>query len=245
MSGSYDSRILTLVANIPIALPPARQYVVLSASVNSSALGISIGDGNGDFTAWPAGLAIKFDRSIPARLISSVSQSVAIGFTDGGVTLVDSRNVPIGPTAATIIDGGDVALGARADAAATTDAGTFSLIALIKRLLSKTGAATPNQYVTAFTTGSRAPGTISTGNVNIVLGAGNTNGILITSANLIAYPDTTAVLGFYESVTGAPLFQVTDSQFMASTGPIIIPPGAGLLYNATGGGWMSITYKIL
>ena len=142
MSGSYDSRILTLVANIPIALPPARQYVVLSASVNNSALGIAIGDGNGDFTAWPAGLAIKFDRSIPARLISSVSQSVAIGFTDGGVTLVDSRNVPIGPTAATIIDGGDVALGARADAAATTDTGTFSLIALFKRMLTRMGPVT-------------------------------------------------------------------------------------------------------
>lgn len=142
MSGSYDSRILTLVANIPIALPPARQYVVLSASVNSSALGIAIGDGNGDFTAWPAGLAIKFDRSIPARLISTVSQSVAIGFTDGGVTLVDSRNVPIGPTAATIIDGGDVALGARADAAATTDTGTFSLIALFKRMLTRMGPVT-------------------------------------------------------------------------------------------------------
>lgn len=37
-----------------------------------------------------------------------------------------------------IADGGDVALGAKADAAATTDTGTFSLIALIKRHLDRT-----------------------------------------------------------------------------------------------------------
>lgn len=35
----------------------------------------------------------------------------------------------------TIADGSDVALGAKADAVATTNTGTFSLIALIKRLL--------------------------------------------------------------------------------------------------------------
>jgi hypothetical protein len=37
----------------------------------------------------------------------------------------------------TTADGDDVALGAKADAAATTDAGTFSLIALFKRLLER------------------------------------------------------------------------------------------------------------
>ena len=40
-------------------------------------------------------------------------------------------------TPVSIADGSDVAEGARADAAATTDAGTFSLIALVKRLLQK------------------------------------------------------------------------------------------------------------
>lgn len=42
-----------------------------------------------------------------------------------------------GGGATTIADGADVAMGARADAAATTDTGTFSLIALVKRLVSK------------------------------------------------------------------------------------------------------------
>lgn len=42
-----------------------------------------------------------------------------------------------GGDAVTIADGADVALGARDDTAATTDTGTFSLIALFKRLLQK------------------------------------------------------------------------------------------------------------
>lgn len=46
-----------------------------------------------------------------------------------------------GGGAVTVADGADVALGARADAAAATDAGTFSLISLFKRLLGKLPAA--------------------------------------------------------------------------------------------------------
>lgn len=42
-----------------------------------------------------------------------------------------------GGGAVTVADGADVAMGATADAAATSDAGTFSLIALFKRLLGK------------------------------------------------------------------------------------------------------------
>ena len=42
-----------------------------------------------------------------------------------------------GGGAVTIADGDDVALGAKADASATTDTGTFSLISLFKRLLEK------------------------------------------------------------------------------------------------------------
>lgn len=40
-------------------------------------------------------------------------------------------------TTGTVADGSNAALGAKADTAATTDGGTFSLIALVKRLLGK------------------------------------------------------------------------------------------------------------
>ncbi len=46
-------------------------------------------------------------------------------------------------TAMSIADGADVTQGAKADAAATTDTGTFSLIALFKRLLQKLTAQLP------------------------------------------------------------------------------------------------------
>jgi hypothetical protein len=53
------------------------------------------------------------------------------------VVAVNADGSPIGGgsggVATTIADGADVAQGARADAAATTDTGTFSLIALVKR----------------------------------------------------------------------------------------------------------------
>ncbi|MBV8060488.1 MAG: hypothetical protein JO253_03040 [Alphaproteobacteria bacterium] len=50
-----------------------------------------------------------------------------------------------GNVATTVADGANVTQGAKADAAATSDTGTFSLIALLKRLLTKTNPqAVPN-----------------------------------------------------------------------------------------------------
>ncbi|MGV3619129.1 MAG: hypothetical protein ACO1SV_27700 [Fimbriimonas sp.] len=49
-------------------------------------------------------------------------------------TYIDDE-VPTGPVS--IADGADIALGAKGDAAAATDTGEFSLIALVKRLLAK------------------------------------------------------------------------------------------------------------
>jgi hypothetical protein len=72
------------------------------------------------------------------------------GGSSGGLTDAELRASPVpvsGPLTDTQLrasaigvssaDGGQVTIGAKADAAATTDAGTFSLIALIKRLLGK------------------------------------------------------------------------------------------------------------
>lgn len=56
------------------------------------------------------------------------------------VIIDSSSTLPVsisGTVASSIVDGGDAAMGAKADAAAGTDTGTFSLISLFKRLLSK------------------------------------------------------------------------------------------------------------
>lgn len=64
-------------------------------------------------------------------VVGSGSAKISRSFSSGGSVTVT------GTVATTVTDGADAAVGAKADAAATTDAGTFSLIALIKRLLGK------------------------------------------------------------------------------------------------------------
>ena len=51
------------------------------------------------------------------------------------VVLADSSGAEKTTLATTVVDGGNVTLGAQADAAASTDTGTFSLVAFIKRSL--------------------------------------------------------------------------------------------------------------
>lgn len=59
-----------------------------------------------------------------------------------------------GASAVSIADGSSVALGAKSDTAATSDTGTFSLIALFKRLLSYFGGSAITEAITlSITTG--------------------------------------------------------------------------------------------
>jgi len=66
-----------------------------------------------------------------AVVVGSGTAKINRSFSSGGNVIVT------GTAATSVADGANVAIGARADAVATTDVGTFSLIALIKRLLSK------------------------------------------------------------------------------------------------------------
>ena len=140
----YDTRSYTLTANVQQSLPSAREFLIISASVDITAIGFNLGDNNGDFEVWPFGFAIGVtEGSIKARIQSSVTQTVVIAMIDGIATVKDNRFAPgAGSLPVTEADGANIALGARADAAATTDGGTFSLIALMKRLLSKVGPVT-------------------------------------------------------------------------------------------------------
>lgn len=150
MSGSpslhrgYDTRTYNLVANVAQSLPSAREFMIISATIDITALNFSMGDDNGDQEVWPFGVIIGIkDGSVKARIGSSVSQTVVIAMLDGDVTIKDNRFAPgAGSLAVTEADGANAALGAKADASATTDGGTFSLISLFKRMLSKMGPVT-------------------------------------------------------------------------------------------------------
>lgn len=69
------------------------------------------------------------------------SQNIPIRFVDingdGSEYAIAATLIGAGGSSIIIPDGADAALGAKADSAATSDTGTFSLIALFKRLLEK------------------------------------------------------------------------------------------------------------
>ena len=140
----YDTRTYTLTAGVQQSLPSAREFLIISASVDITAIGFNLGDNNGDFEVWPYGFAIGVtEGSVKARIQSSVTQTVVIAMIDGIATVKDNRFAPgAGTLPVTMADGASVALGARADASATTDGGTFSLISLFKRMLGKMGPVT-------------------------------------------------------------------------------------------------------
>lgn len=94
-------------------------------------------------------------------------------------------------SAVTVPDGADVALGATGDSAASSDSGTFSLIALIKRLLGKLpaslGAKAPTaslSTVPAAGTLTSRSGTITTGGTAQQLAAANANRLGFSVQNL-------------------------------------------------------------
>ena len=144
MRAGYDTRSYTLTAGVQQSLPSAREFLIISATVDITAIGFNLGDNNGDFETWPFGFAIGVtEGSVKARIQSSVTQTVVIAMIDGIATVKDNRFAPgAGSLPVTMADGASVALGARADASATTDGGTFSLISLFKRMLGKMGPVT-------------------------------------------------------------------------------------------------------
>lgn len=162
MSGSpslfrgYDTRTYNLVANVAQSLPSAREFMIISATIDITALNFSLGDDNGDQEIWPFGVIIGIkEGSVKARIGSTVNQTVVIAMLDGDVTVKDNRFAPgAGSLAVTEADGANAALGAKADASALNDVGTFSLIALFKRMLTRMGpvTATDGALITLGTT---------------------------------------------------------------------------------------------
>jgi hypothetical protein len=75
------------------------------------------------------------------------------------VTMVDDSGNTVTPGATTIADGADVTQGAKADSAAATDTGTFSIVALLKRLLQKLTAGVPVSGSATLYDGSQATST--------------------------------------------------------------------------------------
>lgn len=115
----------------------------------------------------------------------------------GGPASTDGNGKASAPVATYTTDGNNLALGAKADAAASTDTGTFSLLALFKRLLSKIPA------LGQATKSASLPVTLATDQ-----GAGSVSGTLQTAQTGNANGTPLAVLGM-----AACVFTVTVSGF--------------------------------
>jgi hypothetical protein len=116
--------------------------------------------------------------------------------SDGGLN-VHSKNAVGG--AATIADGADVTQGAKADSSASSDTGTFSIISLIKRLLTKLQLAqqTMSNSLSVAIASDQTPKTTSTATRTNVAGANSDTSLLASNANrkgATFFNDSTAIL---------------------------------------------------
>lgn len=243
MINRYTVRTYNLQANTPQALPSAREYLIVSATVDIQALAYALGDGNADLEQWPFGFAVGVREGVTkARIQSSVAQVVQVAMVEGNAIVRDNRFAPgAGTLPVTIADGADVALGARADAAAASDTATASLIALSKRLLTKT--VMPQSYTIPPFSSEGAVGSAATSAV-VVAAAANVNGIHVMSMTIACRQDPTAEYSFAHSGVGA-IMKAYDSQAVAAAGAFIVPAGVELIVQRTGGGIASCLYRIL
>lgn len=237
---TYTTRRYNLVANQPQALPAAREFLIVSASVDITALNIALDDNNGALETWTYGFAVGVkEGTTKARVMSTVSQTVTITMATGAVTVKDSRFAPgAGSLAVTIADGADEALGEQADPVAASDDGAASLISLVKRLLTKTQGTVP--WGTRFRQTNVAGGAAVV--TNLVAAAANINGILVNTATLVCGADPTANAQLLDTLSA--FVEVFDSH-STSVGGIIIPAGQNLTVSVTGLSVVTGAYTIL
>jgi hypothetical protein len=145
----YQTQSLVLAQNQILPLIGNVSYVTVLSATQKDYIEISFT--GGAFFPIPPGIAISnFDGPVWIKNTHASANTIVVA--SGAAELRDNRLVidvlnPISVTAVcTLADGADVALGAKADAAATTDAGTFTLIALVKRFLGKFGALVKSTY---------------------------------------------------------------------------------------------------
>ena len=241
LNNNYSVRTYNLTANIPQALPSSRQFMLISATVDLAAIGLSLGSQNADFDSLILGISVGMEEgSIKARIVSTVTQVVVVAMVTGRAEIVDSRFAPSGASMpVTVADGASVSLGARGDAAATTDTGTFSLIALIKRLLGKTttASATTRSSLSGIAGSAASNTTLVTAGVNV-------NGVQVVHYSLWCGVDITAVAEIRDSGPLA-LAYVADSQAVVCAQPFILPAGQALQVQTTGLSRVTIQYVIL
>jgi hypothetical protein len=138
----YQNDTFVLAAGeVRMVIGALSSFAILSATFQND-VAISCTDGSGTFYNVPFGVTLEFPAPVFLWIknTNAAQNTVAVGSGSAKIyqTIVGGGAVSITGTAAvSVADSADVAQGGKNDAAATTDSGNFSLIALIKRLLGK------------------------------------------------------------------------------------------------------------
>lgn len=223
-----------------------KKKVILVASVLFIATAIRA---FGDYTATQGAgtTVVAFDatHSGTSRCAAATTQCTAMALINSaGTEIMTSANPgQVGAPAAAMADGWDATQGAKADAVASTDTGTFSLIALIKRLnqsitslIAAAQAAIPSGanrigYTSddLCTQLAKTPFTFSTtsGTVQIVAPSGSTQ---VYICSLTIFGDTPGVKVNVVGGTGAACATGTPVAAMGST-----TAANGMSFAANGG----------
>ncbi len=155
---------------------------------------------DGSATPIPMSSAVPDTTNTPLALEGGPSKST------GGNSLV--------PAAVYMYDGYDVTMGAEADAAASSDAGTFTFIALFKRLLGKllVGQQTMAASVGVAIASDQTPQTSATATRSNVAGAASDTSLLASNTGrkgALFYNDSTAILYLAYGAAAASLTSYT------------------------------------
>ena len=145
---------------------------------------------------------------------------------EGGPSVTTGGNTNA-PAAVYQYDGYSVTFGAKADAAATTDAGTFTFQALFKRLLGKllVGQQTMAASVGVVIASDQTPQTSATATRSNVAGAASDTSLLASNAarkGALFYNDSTAILYLAYGAAAASLTSYTVQ--VPAQGFFEIPP---------------------
>ncbi len=140
--------------------------------------------------------------------------NVGFAAVEGGPQTTDSGGKKSTPVSLYAKDGGNVTFGAQADAAATTDAGTFTFIALFKRLLGKllVGQQTMAASVGVVIASDQTPQTSATATRSNVAGAASDTSLLASNTGrkgALFYNDSTAILYLAYGAAAASLTSYT------------------------------------
>lgn len=251
-----DASVTALASRLPAALGAAAAANSLSVTLASNHAPVQVTGAltDGQLRATPLSVTGTFWQAtqpvslaalpaLPAgsAVIGGVTQSGAwnIGNITGAISLpTGAATAAAQATGNTSLGNMDTAIGARADAAATTDGGTFSLISLFKRLLS--GVSTMIGHLSTIATAA------TDGSAAIVVGSALTptnvgDGAVGSVVESITLPAGTQAFDFYNlsaNVIWASWTNPAPSAFGSGCFPI--PPysaatGAGYAAAPTGG----------